>query len=179
MPLRLIGIDTPEVGEICATEATEAMKALVEDRNVRIDVDVSDVDRYDRLLRYVFSTEDGTFINEEMVRMGWAERSSTRPTPGTQRCSRLPRPRRRLRVEGCGVAGARCRRRRRRHCRPAVTRPTRLFAFHHRRRTWTAPRCHTTTSPCCHPIRTGSMGTTMEWGARRSFSFRPLHHSVR
>ena len=72
VPLRLIGIDTPEVGEICATEATEAMKALVEDRNVRIDVDVSDVDRYDRLLRYVFSTEDGTFINEEMVRMGWA-----------------------------------------------------------------------------------------------------------
>ena len=70
--LRLIGIDTPEEGEICATEATEAMKALAEDRNVRIDVDVSDVDRYDRLLRYVFSTEDGTFVNEEMVRLGWA-----------------------------------------------------------------------------------------------------------
>src|SRR5690606_36116211 len=70
-PLRFIGIDTPERGELCFDESTEAMERLVAGRTVRIDVDVSDRDQFDRLLRYVFLT-DGTFINEEMVRLGWA-----------------------------------------------------------------------------------------------------------
>jgi micrococcal nuclease len=70
-PLRLIGIDTPEVGDDCAAEATEALKALVEDTTIRLDADVSDRDRFGRLLRYVFLA-DGTFVNERMVGDGWA-----------------------------------------------------------------------------------------------------------
>ncbi len=70
-PLRLIGIDTPEVGDVCAAEATEALKALVENTTIRLDADVSDRDRFGRLLRYVFLA-DGTFVNERMVGDGWA-----------------------------------------------------------------------------------------------------------
>jgi micrococcal nuclease len=70
-PLRFIGIDTPESGDECFEEASDAMDALVSGRTVRIDVDVSERDSLDRLLRYVFLT-DGTFVNAEMVEMGWA-----------------------------------------------------------------------------------------------------------
>lgn len=70
-PLRFIGIDTPERGQRCFDEATEAMQGLVADRTVRIDVDISQRDRFDRLLRYVF-LPGGVFVNAEMVRQGWA-----------------------------------------------------------------------------------------------------------
>ncbi|MGF1665705.1 MAG: thermonuclease family protein [Acidimicrobiia bacterium] len=71
-PLRLIGIDTAETGEPCAAEATETLEALVERGTVRLQIDVSDRDRFGRLLRYVFDAE-GVMVNEEMVRRGWAE----------------------------------------------------------------------------------------------------------
>jgi micrococcal nuclease len=71
IPVRFIGIDTPEIGEACYDEATAAMTALVEFQILRMDVDVSETDAFDRLLRYVFLL-DGTFVNAEMVRQGWA-----------------------------------------------------------------------------------------------------------
>lgn len=69
--VRYIGINTPERDEPCFREATEANRALVAGRQVRLERDVSDTDRFDRLLRYVYVGE--VFVNEALVRDGWAE----------------------------------------------------------------------------------------------------------
>jgi endonuclease YncB( thermonuclease family) len=69
--LRYIGIDCPERGEVFCDEATEANRALVMGKQVRLEKDVSETDRYGRLLRYVY-LEDGTLVNEELVRQGFA-----------------------------------------------------------------------------------------------------------
>jgi len=53
-------------------EASAANKALVEGKAVYLEKDVSDTDRYGRLLRYVFLA-DGTFVNGELVRQGYAQ----------------------------------------------------------------------------------------------------------
>lgn len=72
-PVRYIGIDTPERGERCFQQATDANARLVEGERVRLERDVSERDRYDRLLAYVFREDDGLFVNEELVRLGFAE----------------------------------------------------------------------------------------------------------
>ena len=69
--VRYIGIDTPETGATCGSEATQANAALVSGRTVTMVRDVSETDRYDRLLRYVYV--DGLFVNGELVAGGWAE----------------------------------------------------------------------------------------------------------
>jgi micrococcal nuclease len=77
--VRYIGIDTPELDderpEFCALaqEATRLNRQLVEDKTVRLEKDISETDKYDRLLRYVY-VED-VFVNAELVRQGlaWAK----------------------------------------------------------------------------------------------------------
>lgn len=69
--VRYIGIDTPERDEACYTEATEANAAWVEGQTVRLVQDVSNTDRFDRLLRYVYVGE--VLVNAELVAGGWAE----------------------------------------------------------------------------------------------------------
>lgn len=69
--VRYIGIDTPETGEPCGSEATSANAALVAGQTVRMVRDVSETDRYDRLLRYVYVGD--TFVNGELVAGGWAD----------------------------------------------------------------------------------------------------------
>ncbi len=71
--VRYIGIDTPEMGTVpepFAVEATEANRHLVEGKRVRLEKDVSDTDRYERLLRYVYAGE--VLVNAELVRLGLA-----------------------------------------------------------------------------------------------------------
>lgn len=68
--LRYIGIDTPEVGQVFAAEATQANSLLVAGKTVTLISDVSNVDRFGRLLRYVIA--DGVFVNYELVREGFA-----------------------------------------------------------------------------------------------------------
>ena len=71
--VRYIGIDTPELGppaEPFAIEARQANRVLVEGKEVRLEKDASETDRYGRLLRYVYV--DGTFVNAELVRQGLA-----------------------------------------------------------------------------------------------------------
>lgn len=74
--VRYIGIDAPEAGEEClASEATEANAALVEGRTVELERDVSETDRFGRLLRYVWlETDTGrVLVNRELVEGGFAE----------------------------------------------------------------------------------------------------------
>jgi micrococcal nuclease len=70
-PVRYIGINTPERDEVCFQEATDANRALVEGRTVRLEKDRSERDRYDRLLRYVYIGD--VFVNALLVQDGWAE----------------------------------------------------------------------------------------------------------
>lgn len=69
--VRYIGINTPETGETCGSEATAANRAFVDGHQVTLIKDVSETDRYDRLLRYVYVGD--TFVNAQLVRDGWAE----------------------------------------------------------------------------------------------------------
>ncbi len=74
--VRYIGVDTPEMDDDCseyralAEEATQANRDMVEDKVVSLEKDVSETDRYGRLLRYVYV--DGVFVNGELVRLGYA-----------------------------------------------------------------------------------------------------------
>jgi len=78
--VRYIGIDTPEVHpelETCGMEALEANRKLVEGKEVRLERDVSETDKYGRLLRYVYV--DDIFVNAELVRQGLAEAKAYPP----------------------------------------------------------------------------------------------------
>lgn len=70
-PLRYIGMDCPEPGTPQGDRATEVNRELVGGQTVYLEVDVSDTDPYDRLLRYVYLA-DGTFVNARLVRQGFA-----------------------------------------------------------------------------------------------------------
>jgi len=76
--VRLIGVDTPETVhpekpvQFFGPEASEFTKRSLEGKWVRLRFEPLDrVDRYGRLLAYVFM-EDGTFFNRELVRKGYA-----------------------------------------------------------------------------------------------------------
>jgi micrococcal nuclease len=68
--VRYIGIDAPERSEAYYWEALQANRTLVEGKRVRLERDVENLDRYGRLLRYVWV--DGTFVNAQLVRLGCA-----------------------------------------------------------------------------------------------------------
>lgn len=68
--VRYIGIDAPEKGEPYYYEAREFNEKMVKGKRVQLEKDVSDRDRFGRLLRYVYV--DGVFVNREMVRNGYA-----------------------------------------------------------------------------------------------------------
>jgi micrococcal nuclease len=71
--VRYIGMDTPEMSPLqpFAREATQANREMVEGKTVRLEKDVSETDRYGRLLRYVWV--ESTMVNLELVRRGLAE----------------------------------------------------------------------------------------------------------
>jgi micrococcal nuclease len=69
--LRYVGINAPERDQWMGPEATRANADLVEGQTVYLEVDVSETDQYGRLLRYVYLS-DGTFVNAELVRWGYA-----------------------------------------------------------------------------------------------------------
>ncbi len=88
--VRLIGIDTPEMHESSklyrdskktnqdvetikelGRQSYQFTKNLVEGKRVRLEFDVERQDKYNRLLAYVY-LKDGTFVNAEIVRQGYA-----------------------------------------------------------------------------------------------------------
>ena len=75
--VRYIGINTPERDEPCSDAATDANARLVNGRMVTLVRDVSNTDRYGRLLRYIYV--GNTFDNEVQVREGYAENSIWSP----------------------------------------------------------------------------------------------------
>ena len=69
--VRLLGIDTPERGEFYYKEATERLRGLVDKKEITMKKDVSQVDRYGRLLRHIYLGD--IWINAEMVKDGYAK----------------------------------------------------------------------------------------------------------
>lgn len=85
--VRLIGVDTPETVDprrpvgCFGKEASNESHRLMDNQSVVLVKDVTDKDKYDRLLRYVYVIQDQDnwlFINDYLVRNGFAK-SSTYP----------------------------------------------------------------------------------------------------
>lgn len=77
--VRLIGIDTPETVDprkpvqCFGRDASAKTKELVMGKNVRLEADPtqSNLDKYKRLLRYVY-LEDGSLVNKVLIEQGYA-----------------------------------------------------------------------------------------------------------
>lgn len=75
--VRYIGIDTPEIGnsgrsgECYGEEAAKRNKELVSGKSVQLEKDVSETDKYGRLLRYVYV--DNVLVNLQLVEEGYAD----------------------------------------------------------------------------------------------------------
>lgn len=88
--VRFIGIDTPEMHDNpklyrdvkktgldpetikqMGEKSYEFTKGLLADRDVRLEFDAEARDKYGRLLAYVY-LDDGTFVNEEIIKNGYA-----------------------------------------------------------------------------------------------------------
>jgi len=81
--VRYIGIDTPETVhpsqpvECFGKEASDKNSALVAGKIVKLEKDVSETDKYGRLLRYVWVGD--IFVNDYLVRQGYAYASTYPP----------------------------------------------------------------------------------------------------
>ncbi|HKJ82977.1 MAG TPA: thermonuclease family protein [Mariprofundaceae bacterium] len=75
--IRLLGINTPEIthgsepGEPMGKEAAAALRRIIGGKTVRLEFDQQRHDIYGRLLAQVY-LHDGTWVNGEMVRFGYA-----------------------------------------------------------------------------------------------------------
>ncbi|WP_166867660.1 thermonuclease family protein [Salinibacterium sp. ZJ70] len=80
--VRLLGVDTPEVGdgaECYGDEARSALRRMLpEGTTVRTVADVRPLDQYDRSLLFLF-TEDGRLVNLDLIREGYAEAVVLKP----------------------------------------------------------------------------------------------------
>lgn len=86
--VRIIGIDAPEWSdepdkrECFTNEAKDELARLIDGKFVRLEKDVSEVDRYGRLLRHVWV--DNEFIGAAMVRGGFAKAVLYKPDKAYQ-----------------------------------------------------------------------------------------------
>ncbi len=75
--LRYIGINAPEFIKCFGNESTLENKKLVEGKDIRLEKDISQTDKYGRLLRYVYVGD--IFINDYLVREGFAHAATFPP----------------------------------------------------------------------------------------------------
>ncbi len=104
--VRYIGLNAPESVDprkpvqCFGQEAVKKNKELVEGKKVRLEKDVSETDKYRRLLRYVY-LED-TFINDYLIRQGYAYASSYPPDVKYQERFKEAEEEARQITEACG-----------------------------------------------------------------------------
>lgn len=81
--VRLIGVDTPEMKnknktiDCFAAEATKKTQSLLTGKEVILEKDVSETDKYGRLLRYVYIGDE--MVNDKLVKEGYAKISTFPP----------------------------------------------------------------------------------------------------
>lgn len=81
LTIRPIGIDAPEIknpSECFHHEAKDYLTNLINGKKVKIVLDKDRLDRYKRILAYVY-LEDGTFVNEQILRNGFADTMNFKP----------------------------------------------------------------------------------------------------
>ena len=85
LKVRMIGIDAPESHQTqyeevqyFGKEAAAYLTGLIRGKKVRLEYDVERKDRYGRTLAYVY-LEDGTFVNAEMIKNGYANLMTVPP----------------------------------------------------------------------------------------------------
>ncbi len=82
--VRYIGVDTPETKhpskpvQCFGREAAQKNKELVEGKEILLEKDVSETDRYGRLLRYIYlpnpeATDEAIFVNELLIEQGYGQ----------------------------------------------------------------------------------------------------------
>lgn len=105
-----LGIDTPETVHPSKTvqcygkEASEKNRELVEGKKVKLEKDISETDKYGRLLRYIWLGD--ILVNEYLAREGYAH-SSTYP-PDVKYQSKFMEAERQAREEKKGLWGDVC-----------------------------------------------------------------------
>jgi micrococcal nuclease len=97
--VRLLGIDTPEKGQFLYQEASDWLRARTEGRVVVLEAGDEDRDKYGRMLRFLYS--DGTLLNLELVRLGYA--SVYMSDPGERHHNQLLEAEASARMHGIGV----------------------------------------------------------------------------
>jgi micrococcal nuclease len=108
--VRLIGIDTPETVhpgrpvECYGREASAYLKKALQGRRVRLEFDQQHKDRYGRTLAYLYRS-DGTFVNAEMIRQGYAHAYTRYPFRHLEQFRKLERD---ARQAGRGLWGPAC-----------------------------------------------------------------------
>jgi micrococcal nuclease len=85
MIIRVIGVDAPETRNTghklkskFGSVSTEYLRKLIDGKRIRIEYDIDPVDRYGRTLAYVY-LKDGTFVNAELVKNGYANTMTVQP----------------------------------------------------------------------------------------------------
>ena len=105
--VRYIGIDTPETShpqkgvECFGREASAENRKLVEGKKVVLEKDVSEIDKYGRLLRYVYARD--TFVNQYLVIQGYAHSSSYPRILNIRTCSLKQKKKLGKIIEACGA----------------------------------------------------------------------------
>jgi micrococcal nuclease len=108
--VRYIGVDTPETVkphtrvQCFGKRASAANHRLVDGREVRLVADAEARDRYGRLLAYVYRADDGLFINEALIRGGYA--TTLAITPNVRFAERFTALARQARDAGRGLWSA-------------------------------------------------------------------------
>ncbi len=82
--VRLIGIDSPEKGECFYKESRQFVKDFLEGESVILEKEISGIDDYGRLLRFIIipsanSTKDNLLVNDYIVRQGYARAVASPP----------------------------------------------------------------------------------------------------
>jgi len=82
--VRLIGINSPEKGECYFAESKQALKDITQSKTINIEKDISGLDKYNRLLRYIIAInpdpeQDNISVNYYMIRNGFAFYVSSPP----------------------------------------------------------------------------------------------------
>jgi micrococcal nuclease len=106
--VRLIGVDTPETKrpnspvEYYGKEASAFTRRMVEGKRVRLEFDQANAhlghkDKFRRTLAYVY-LEDGTFLNEEIIKQGYGFAYTRFPFEYLDEFRRLEREARRTRI---------------------------------------------------------------------------------
>jgi len=82
--VRLIGVDAPETKapgrkqEPYGALARDFTRRLLQNKKVRLELDVQDKDRHGRILAYVY-LPDGTFLNAKLIQEGYARMMTIPP----------------------------------------------------------------------------------------------------